>query len=131
MEKGQSQLSVRVRGEGAALLGSARGRTEGHGRSPGEAGRARHRLDAGRLEITSAYRELEAAREIVATERKALELAREGLAIAEISYENGVITSTELNDVRLSLLETEWELMQSKYNVIVAAAKTKFAAGIP
>jgi outer membrane protein TolC len=87
-------------------------------------------LDAGRLEITSACRELDAAREIVATQQKALELAREGLSIAEVSYENGVITSAELNDARLSLLETEWELMQAKYNVIVAAARTRFAAGV-
>jgi outer membrane protein len=87
-------------------------------------------LDAGRLEVTSAYRELEAAREIVATQQKALELAREGLSIAEVSYENGVITSTELNDARQSLLETEWELMQAKYSVIVASARTKFAAGV-
>lgn len=87
-------------------------------------------LDAGRLEIASAARELEAAREIVATQQKALELAREGLSIAEVSYENGVITSTELNDARLSLLETEWELMQAKYSAIVAAARTKFAAGV-
>ena len=87
-------------------------------------------LDAGRLEVTSAYRELEAAREIVATQQKALELAREGLSIAEVSYENGVITSAELNDARQSLLETEWELMQAKYSVIVASARTKFAAGI-
>jgi outer membrane protein TolC len=87
-------------------------------------------LDAGRLEVTSAYRELEAAREIVATQQKALELAREGLSIAEVSYENGVITSAELNDARQSLLETEWELMQAKYSVVVAAARTKFAAGL-
>jgi hydrophobe/amphiphile efflux-1 (HAE1) family protein len=87
-------------------------------------------LDTGRLEVTSAYRELEAVREIVATQQKAVELAREGLAIAEVSYENGVITSAELNDARVSLLETEWELMQAKYAVIVAAAKTRFAAGV-
>jgi hydrophobic/amphiphilic exporter-1 (mainly G- bacteria), HAE1 family len=86
-------------------------------------------LDAGRLEVTTAYRELDAAREIVATQEKAVELAREGLSIAEVSYENGVITSSELNDARLSLFQTEWELMQAKYGAIVAAAKTRFAAG--
>jgi outer membrane protein TolC len=59
-----------------------------------------------------------------------VELARESLGIAEVSYENGVITATELNDTRLSLLETEWELMQAKYNQIVAAARTRFAAGL-
>lgn len=87
-------------------------------------------LDNARLEVASAARELEAAREIVATEEKAVDLARESLSIAEVSYENGVITSTELNDARLSLLETEWLLMQAKYGQIVAAARTRFAAGV-
>jgi HAE1 family hydrophobic/amphiphilic exporter-1 len=87
-------------------------------------------LDGARLELASASTELDAAREIVATQRKAVELARESLAIAEVSYENGVITSTELNDARLSLLETEWEFMQAQYGQIVAAAKTRYAAGL-
>jgi len=46
-----------------------------------------------------------------------------------VSYENGVI-STELNNARLSLLETEWELMQAKFGQIVAAARIRFAAGV-
>jgi outer membrane protein TolC len=87
-------------------------------------------LDGARLELASASTELDAARQIVTTEQKAVELAREGLSIAEVSYENGVITSTELNDARLSLLETEWELMQAKYAQIVAAARTRYAAGL-
>ena len=87
-------------------------------------------LDGARLELASASTELDAAREIVSTQQKAVELAREGLSIAEVSYENGVITATELNDARLSLLETEWELMQAKYGRIVAAAKTRYAAGL-
>ena len=92
---------------------------------------ARATLDGARLELASAATELDASREIVATQQKAVELAREGLSIAEVSYENGVITSTELNDARLSLLETEWELMQAKYAQIVAAARTRYAAGLP
>jgi outer membrane protein TolC len=87
-------------------------------------------LDAARLEVASASTELDAARQIVSTQQKAVDLAREGLSIAEVSYENGVITSTELNDARLSLLETEWELMQAKYAQIVAAARTRYAAGL-
>jgi HAE1 family hydrophobic/amphiphilic exporter-1 len=87
-------------------------------------------LDSARLEFATASTELEAAGEIVATQQKALELARESLGIAEVSYENGVITAAELNDARLSLLETEWELTQAKYAQIVAAAKTRFAAGL-
>ena len=63
-------------------------------------------------------------------QEKALELARESLSIAEVSYENGVITSTELNDARQALLETEWELAQAKYAQIVAAARAKLAGGV-
>jgi len=86
-------------------------------------------IDNSRLEVTSAYTAWLGAKEIVATQRKAVELARESLAIAQVSYENGVITSTELNDARQSLLETEWELVQAQYAQIVAAAKARLAAG--
>jgi hydrophobe/amphiphile efflux-1 (HAE1) family protein len=87
-------------------------------------------LDAARLELTSAVQELASAREIVEVQRKAVELARESLSIAEVSYENGAITSSELNDARVSLMQTEWALAQAKYGVIVAGARTKFAAGL-
>jgi outer membrane protein TolC len=36
----------------------------------------------------------------------------------------------ELNDARVSLMQTEWALAQAKYGVIVAGARTKFAAGL-
>ncbi len=87
-------------------------------------------LDSARLELTTAIEELASAREIVEVQRKAVELARESLSIAEVSYENGVITSSELNDARVSLLQTEWALAQAKYGVIVAGARTRFAAGL-
>jgi outer membrane protein TolC len=56
-------------------------------------------------------------------QEKALELARESVAIAQVSYENGVITSAELTDAQVALLQTEWLLMQAKYTRIVAAAR--------
>jgi HAE1 family hydrophobic/amphiphilic exporter-1 len=87
-------------------------------------------LDGGRLEVSSAYTAWVGAQEIVSVQEKALELARESLSIAEVSYANGVITSTELNDARQSLLETEWELQQAKYAQIVAAARARLAAGV-
>jgi outer membrane protein TolC len=85
--------------------------------------------DSARLELESAWTTYEAAREVVATQEKALELARESVAIAQVSYENGVITSAELNDAQVRLLQTEWFLMQAKYGRIVAAARAKMAAG--
>jgi HAE1 family hydrophobic/amphiphilic exporter-1 len=90
----------------------------------------RYATDNARLELESAWTALEASAEVVATQEKALELARESVAIAQVSYENGVITSAELNDTQVRLLQTEWLLMQAKYARITAAARAKVAAGI-
>lgn len=68
--------------------------------------------------------------EVVATQEKALALARESVSIAQVSYENGVITSAELNDAQVRLLQTEYLLMQAKYSRITAAARAKVAAGV-
>ena len=86
--------------------------------------------DNARLELESAWTALEASTEVVSTQEKALELARESVTIAQVSYENGVITSAELNDAQVRLLQTEWLLMQAKYARITAAARAKVAAGV-
>jgi HAE1 family hydrophobic/amphiphilic exporter-1 len=90
----------------------------------------RYATDNARLELESAWTALEASAEVVSTQEKALELARESVAIAQVSYENGVITSAELNDAQVRLLQTEWLLMQAKYARITAAARARVAAGI-
>jgi HAE1 family hydrophobic/amphiphilic exporter-1 len=90
----------------------------------------RYATDNARLELESAWTALESSAEVVATQQKALELARESVSIAQVSYENGVITSAELNDAQVRLLQTEWLLMQAKYARITAAARAKVAAGV-
>jgi len=47
-----------------------------------------------------------------------------------VSYENGLVTSIELSDARQSMLQTQWNLMQAKFAQILAAARTRFAAGL-
>jgi outer membrane protein TolC len=86
-------------------------------------------IDNARLEVETAWTTFGAADEVVTTQQKALELARESVSIAQVSYENGVITSAELNDAQFRLLQTEWLLVQAKYARIVAAAKARLAAG--
>ena len=86
--------------------------------------------DQARLELETAWTTLQAAAEVVTTQQKALELARESVQIAQVSYENGVITSAELNDAQVRMLETEWTLLQAKFARIVAAARAKVAAGV-
>ncbi len=90
----------------------------------------RYATDNARLELETAWTALEASAEVVTTQEMALELARESVSIAQVSYENGVITSAELNDSQVRLLQTEWLLMQAKYARITAAARAKVAAGI-
>ena len=90
----------------------------------------RYATDNARLELESAWTALEASAEVLVTQEKALELARESVAIAQVSYENGVITSAELNDAQVRLLQTEWLLMQAKYARITAAARARVAAGL-
>ena len=86
--------------------------------------------DNGRLEVDSARTPPGSARRRSSRpSARPLELARESLSIAQVSYENGVITSTELNDARQSLLETEWDLVQAQYAQIVAAAKAPPGGG--
>jgi len=114
-------------------LFSAPGASARRGVAQAQMKQAEHGLraatDAARLELESAWTAFEAADEVVATQEKALELARESVAIAQVSYENGVITSAELNDAQVRLLQTEWNLMQAKYGRIVAAARAKVSAG--
>ncbi len=86
--------------------------------------------DQARLELETAWTTLQAAAEVVSTQQLALELARESVQIAQVSYENGVITSAELNDAQVRMLETEWNLLQAKFAKIVAAARAKVAAGV-
>jgi outer membrane protein TolC len=88
-------------------------------------------LDAGRLELETAWTDMQATAEVVGTQEKALELARESVAIAQVSYENGVITSAELTDAQVALLQTEYQLQQAKFARILAAARARFAAGVP
>jgi outer membrane protein TolC len=90
----------------------------------------RYATDNARLELESAWTALESSAEVVSTQELALELARESVSIAQVSYENGVITSAELNDAQVRLLQTEWLLMQAKYARITAAARARVAAGV-
>ncbi len=90
----------------------------------------RYATENARLELESAWTALESSAEVVAAQEKALELARESVAIAQVSYENGVITSAELNDAQVRLLQTEYLLIQAKYARITAAARARVAAGV-
>ncbi|MDP2319140.1 MAG: efflux RND transporter permease subunit [Acidobacteriota bacterium] len=90
----------------------------------------RYATDNARVELESAWTALEASAEVVTTQEKALEMARESVVIAQVSYENGVITSAELNDAQVRLLQTEYLLIQAKYARITAAARARVAAGV-
>ena len=113
-----------------AAPGAAARRSIGHSQMRQAEHGLRYATDNARLELESAWTALESSAEVVATQEKALELARESVSIAQVSYENGVITSAELNDAQVRLLQTEYLLMQAKYSRITAAARARVAAGV-
>ncbi len=123
-------FGVAVRMPLLAAPGAAARRSVAHAQVRQAEHGLRAALDAGRLELETAWTDLDAATEFVATQQQALNLARESVAIAQVSYENGVITSAELSDAQVALLLTEFQLQQAKYVRIVAAARARFAAGV-
>ena len=122
------------RGHPRAAAGGARGRGPARRRPRADApGRTRPAMPRSTPAGSNSRRRGPTCRpttEVVATQQKALELARESVAIAQVSYENGVITSAELNDAQVALLQTDFLLQQAKYARIVAAARARFAAGV-
>ena len=129
----QSELPVRLRVQHAALRLARRGGAARRRAGADAAGGARPdaAIDNGAARSSNPRgRRSTPSDEVVTTQQKALELARESVSIAQVSYENGVITSAELNDAQVRLLQTEWLLMQAKYARITAAARAKVAAGV-
>ena len=128
----QSELCLRHRVERAAVRGPGRRGAAQRRAVANAAGRAwpavrdRQRASRTRVGVDGRWKR----RPKSSRRKKALELARESVSIAQVSYESGVITSAELNDAQVRLLQTEWLLMQAKYAHITAAARAKVAAGI-
>lgn len=83
------------------------------------------------LEVTNAYIELRDAMEAVRSARDTVEWAREGLRMAEIRFQEGVGTQSELLEAELALTDAETRLAEALHDFSVASAALDKALGRP
>ncbi len=86
-------------------------------------------MDAIEFEVRSAYLNLVEAKALIEVQRNTVEQARESLRIANLRYENGIITSVEFTDAQLALTQAEVNRLQSLHDYVVGLKKLEKAIG--
>ena len=82
-----------------------------------------------RLEIKSAFLDLQVAQKNIGTAREGLKQARENSRITDLQYKNQVTTSTEVLDSRTFLSQAETNYYRALYGYMVALANLERAVG--
>ena len=85
--------------------------------------------DAIELEVRSAYLNLLEAKTLIDVQRETVEQAQESVRIANLRYENGMITSVELTDAQLALSQAEVNRLQSLHDYAIGLARLEKAIG--
>jgi len=86
--------------------------------------------DATRLEVESGYRSIRQEYENIQMGLKNVESAKEGVRIAELSYQEGMITILELNSSYNELTRAKVNYLQALYNYNIAIAELEKITGI-
>ena len=81
------------------------------------------------LEVKAAYLSFEEAKSLLEAQREMVQQAKEGLRMANLQYENGLITSVQLTDAELALTQAELSYYQALHDYTMAIAKIKKAVG--
>lgn len=79
----------------------------------------------------SQWRAMEDARQRYLSMASAIELAQETLRVAQVSFQNGQATTTEVADASLNLTKTSIERVQAAYDYVLALARLLGTAGSP
>lgn len=85
--------------------------------------------DAIKLEVKSAYLAFLEAQELIKVQEETVEQAVEGLRIANLQHENGMITNVELTDAELAKTQAQVNRLQARYDYTIAIAKLEKATG--
>ena len=86
-------------------------------------------LEGIKLETKSAVFDLEAAEKLIEAQEGIVEQAAEGLRIANVQHEAGLITGVELTDVELSYRQAQVNRLQAIHDYIIAVARLERAIG--
>ncbi len=82
------------------------------------------------LEVQEAYSQLREAEELIQSQSKTVEQAREALRLAQARFSAGAGTQLEVFDARVALNRTQVVELRAQYNYIVAVAEIERATGM-
>ena len=86
-------------------------------------------LDGIKLEVKSAVFDLQAAQKLIEAQEGITEQAAEGLRIANVQHEAGLIIGVELTDVELSHTQAQVNRLQAIHDYLIAIARLERAIG--
>ena len=81
------------------------------------------------FEVRSAYLDLLGAQTLINVQREAVVQARESVRIANLQFQNGIITTVALTDTQLALAQAEVNRLQAHHDYIVGLMRMEKAVG--
>ncbi len=81
------------------------------------------------LEVRAAYLNLLSAQTLIDVQREAVAQARESVRIANLQFENGIITTVALTDTQLALAQAEVNRLQAHHDYVVGLTRLEKAVG--
>ncbi len=83
-----------------------------------------------KMEITELYTELKKHMELITFRIESQKIAREASEYAEISYQSGFSTNTEVLETHRNLVDARLRIDESKYEFMLQLAKLEYFAGV-
>ena len=91
---------------------------------------AKHqRMDTVEFEVRTAYLNLIQAKALINVQKETVAQAQESVRLANLRYENGMLTSVELTDAQLALAQAEVNHLQATHDYVVEFARLERAVG--
>jgi len=83
-----------------------------------------------KFEVRQAFLKLEEAKESLLSQEKNVEQAQESLRIAELSFEEGMVTVLDVNQAQTALTQAKTNYSQALYDYVVSLAELDKAMGV-
>ena len=80
-------------------------------------------------EVRNAYLALLEAKTLIDVQRETVAQAQESVRIATIRFENGMITTVELTDTQLALIQSKVNRLQAQHDYVIGLARLEKAIG--
>lgn len=81
------------------------------------------------FEVRNAYLTLLEAKTLIDVQRETVAQAEESVRIANLQFENGMITTVELTDTQLALMQAKVNRLQAQYDYVAGLAQLEKAIG--